>query len=407
MADDTCSVKLTGNPATNQTSYSRDIKDLLNSSHPDTSINGSADGSLFLAPRLPNQVDLPGNDNSAFQTFTAATIAVSATCDKSLDLCSFSQTNPNSSNWQFDCNPGGNGMQGTLSPDNWLSISSWWRPNDSTDAYNDAWKYYEHEFRFDTTEVGIVAFLQDVNVTSGSTPNSPSTRWKPSFNGSVIGTKCNITTINASYKWTNATSLTNPAAMTDGTSNSTGVALARAALLAGYFDSESFDQDQKSKLGSRLRGNGYISDTNLGQQIQYTAALAGLSLLGGTFESTPATALALPDSAIVTQVKKAPLFTLIVLNLWYAGFALCLGCLTVYVLRDETTRQDIKAIQKLVTINGLATSMVGKQMDNLTARGTDTRIGVEKVDRKWQFKTFESPGAEEGKALLSTEESSE
>ena len=180
--------------------------------------------------------------------------------------------------------------------------------------------------------------------------------------------------------------------------------LARAPLLAGYFNSDDFDVEQKEKLVTMLSGSSNITGDIL-QRVQDVVGHVGLSLLGGTLRSTPATALALGNSAIVTKVGKGPLFTLVILNLWYAGFAGLLFCLVVYILRDETTRQDIMEVQKLITVNGLATSAVSQQRDDLSSRGPNVRVGVEKVDCKWQFRIFESlDSTDEGKRLLGTDD---
>lgn len=204
-----------------------------------------------------------------------------------------------------------------------------------------------------------------------------------------------------SYDWTNATSL---AAAQGVARNVMAADLARAPLFAGYFNSDDFDLDQKKKLLTMLSGSSDNTGNTL-QKVQDVVGHVALSLLGGTLRSIPADALALGNSAIVTKVGKGPLFTLVILNVWYAGFAGLQFCLVLYILRDESTRQDIIEVQKLITVNGLATSAVSQQRDDLSSRGLNVRVGVEKIDRKWQFRIFESLGSsDEGKRLLGTEE---
>lgn len=135
------------------------------------------------------------------------------------------------------------------------------------------------------------------------------------------------------------------------------------------------------------------------------ASHAILSLLGAVITYQAPKDLWLADSIVVTRVPKAPLFALVILNLWYAGFACLLFGLAWHVLKDEHVSQDIVEVQKMITVNGLATAAVKRQRGNLSTRDEDLRVGVVKTDEAWQFRVWVMPGAaHEAKALLSDEE---
>ncbi|KAK5092255.1 hypothetical protein LTR70_001937 [Exophiala xenobiotica] len=395
-----CSVKLMN--GLNRTAFAADVRDLLvDNPRSDTKVNSSANGTLFLAPRLPSQADLQSSSSVAYQTFTASTFSVNASCINNISVCHVSQNNASSNSWQFSCP---DGMSGSLTSREWLSISSWWQPIGSVGTFDMMWSHYGDSVWDSTIEIGLAAFFEDVIFDSGG--NVTQIEFQQDQNehpvrGSAITCRCNLTMQGLSYDWTNATST--PAAQ-NVTLSSVAANLARAPLLAGYFNSGDFDVEQKEKLVTMLSGSSNFTGDIL-QRVQDVVGHVGLSLLGGTLRSTPATALALGNSAIVTKVGKGPLFTLVILNLWYAGFAGLLFCLVVYILRDETTRQDIIEVQKLITVNGLATSAVSQQRDDLSSRGPNVRVGVEKVDCKWQFRIFESlDSTDEGKRLLGTED---
>lgn len=60
-----CSVNLV--TGSNQTAFAADFRDLLvDNPRSDTTVNSSENGTLFLAPRLPNQVDLHLGSKAAY-----------------------------------------------------------------------------------------------------------------------------------------------------------------------------------------------------------------------------------------------------------------------------------------------------------------------------------------------------
>ncbi|KAK5954866.1 hypothetical protein OHC33_003544 [Knufia fluminis] len=392
----------------NSTLFTGHIKDLLvDSPFSDTRINRSANGTRFLAPQLPNQADLEFGASAAYQTFTASSFGASALCNTNLSVCTFSPESDSTDSWQFLC-PGG--MTGNLTSEDWISIGSWWQPESSVNAFDITWTHYENDSTWDEiVEVGLVAFLKDVveenptNLTSMYTDYDLEERAQLT-NASLIASQCNLTLRGMSYSWTNTTLY--PAVQDAGAEHSNlATQLVRATILAGYFSSEAFDPDQKKAIEERLGTSENMTAAEMVSQVQDSISLIGLSLLGGTFKSTPASALALANSAIVTQVGKAPLFTLVILNIWYAGFAVTLSCLAFYLLWDETTRQDILKVQKLLTVDGLAASVVKRHGDKLSSEAPDVRVGVQKVNGTWQLRVFEGPaGTDEDKALLAAEE---
>lgn len=85
------------------------------------------------------------------------------------------------------------------------------------------------------------------------------------------------------------------------------------------------------------------------------------------------------------------MFTLVILNLWYAVLACLLFGLAWHVLRDEDVRQNIVEVQQTITVYGLTTAAVKRQRGNLSARDEDLRVGVEKIDGEWQFRVWAMP----------------
>jgi len=137
-----CSVKLMDDSI--RPAFAADIRDLLVvNPHSDTVLNNSANGTLFLAPRLPDPAGQQFSSSVAYQTFTASTFGVEASCYNNISLCDVFQNNASSNSWQFSC-PGG--MSGSLTPTEWLSISSWWQPNDSVGTFDIMWSHYEGSF---------------------------------------------------------------------------------------------------------------------------------------------------------------------------------------------------------------------------------------------------------------------
>jgi hypothetical protein len=143
-----------------------------------------------------------------------------------------------------------------------------------------------------------------------------------------------------------------------------------------------------------------------------------LSLLAGTMTPAAPTQLSLGRTQIVTVVPKAPLFILVILNLWYAGLGLVLYLFACYTLHiSGKSMDDILKVRKLLTVEGLTRSRIagiGADLQWHTGRGERTdenhmRIGVRSfhkdgVEKEWMFEVHEGDGwtgmSTEGQALL-------
>lgn len=380
-----CSITVDQDTNTNTTLNPQDVKTLMTYSHTTSQVNSSAGDKFFLAPRLPNRDRSLGKDNIAFQTFTATTEAAQISCDRNLSICAIDGYRNISQEWNYSCPAG---MSGTLTEDSKLSIGSWYQPRGTQNRYNDMWMHYNTSTFSTIAEFGLVAFLNNVTVKkpSGSEDTNDTMPVSASSNGESVGIlfaiQCNATFTRQEYDWTNST--TQPSLISTGTS--IAAIAVRSRLFAGYFDGPNFDQSQKTKILDHFPRDRETSVGELVQQAIGAVGLVSMSLLGGTIEPAPAKALRIGRSTIVTEVRKAPLVILVMLNLWYAAFAAILGALVIYIMRDQSFRQDIIEVQKLLTINGLATSAIGRHEECL--EDADTRVCVQKINGKWRFRVL-------------------
>ena len=396
---DSCSVVLKADK--NVTAYPDAIKDLMTDNTLSiTRINQTADGTWFLAPRLPHNSGASSSLNH--QTFSATTLGASARCDKNITQCRVTEPEGTIGNFTFACQEGMNGS--LIYPDKWLTMGYLDQTNTNQTYYDEYWSESGT-----TSHVGysVIAFLENYTISNAPSHTSDFTLANgPTVRGSVVAMTCTVDMFALAYDWTNATD--RPLLKSPEFQYSSADA-ARAVALVGYFDSPDFDNDMKNKFRALLELPGKEPDTiteaTVLSKFEKAMGYTGLSMLGGTFEQTPATKLSLANSTIVTQVGKTPLFTLVILNLWYASFAILLFVLALYILRHEDTRRDIIEVQQLITVNGLATAAVKKHRNNLDRREGDLRVGVEKVDGEWQFRVWEMNHLGEDKELLGQDES--
>lgn len=319
--------------------------------------------------------------------------------------------------WRYVCPKG---MQGNLSIDDNIYLGSWYQPNTTQDTYDRLLAYYSDTNTI-KLEIGIAGFWTDVRVTNGSGSGSdyeepkslvnnqtvPNSQGNGTVDGTVILARCSATYQNVSYSWTNSTTQPNLTIIDDsGELGDRAGSLAQSVLFSGYLDGSDFDLEQRNYLMKQIKTFDNMTISTVTQNLQSVTGILALSFLGGTFEPAPALALAIGSSEIVTEIQKAPLFVLVILNLWYAAFAACLGLLTIYIMRDHSTRQDILEVQKLLTINGLATSVTSvheEWFDDVNAR-----MCVEKIKGKWRLRVFTTSAPDdEDKALLDAEETIE
>lgn len=401
---DACSVAL-DKQNINRTLYPDKIKNLMldEGTYP-TQINTSADGTYFLAPRFP-RVDGLTNDLN-YQSFTATTIGGQASCDRNMTMCRVLGADPGSRKFQFFC---GGGMNGTLEYPSTFAIAYW------SQYFNQT--YYQAYWRVSgtssTNQFGVVALLENTEISDWRGENPlPSLTFDRTpeegggqFKGVIVATKCDFSFLTLEYSWDFDTVLPKMKYIGRGI----GAAdTARAPVLTGYFNGTDFDKAMRDKwwtesgLGPDLNKSVIHSNTSsdVVRGLQKSMGRAGLALLGGTLQGVDVSRLALANSTVVTVVGKTPLFTLIILNIWYALFGLILFALAFFVLRDPTTRRDVIEIQQLISVEGLATAAVKRQRGNLALNNDDLRVGVEKVDGEWQFRVWEVRNAEQGKGLL-------
>lgn len=369
---------------TNRTRSAPAVKDLIVGDFDNTQVNRSAGtNEFFLAPRLPDQSRSVDRHSLSFQKFTASTESVQVSCSQNLtSWCDIDTSTSISKKWSYNCTAG---MIGSLTTSSRINIGSWYHPDNGQNAYNDMWAYYNNGSTYQSqVEFGFVAFFQDVRVLdtryTDDNGNHPpiSSYLEGAVNGTFIATRCNASFSSGQYDWSNTTVW--PMIQSKEASLLATIAV-RSRLLAGYFDSQDFDKDQETSLLAGFPRKGDTTATEINQGVISAIGLVSMSLLGGTFEPAPAINLSIGNSTIVTQVQKAPLFILVMLNLWYAGFAACLGALALYVIHDESLRQDIIDVNKLLTIEGLATSAMGSHEEQL--ENANARVCVQRIDGKW------------------------
>lgn len=388
--------------------YPLEIGGLLQQNSVDTEIipgpGSSPDGSHMLAPRLAQSEDLKVTSAMNFQNFTASAFSVTASCstdDRSQEnICTFPDRPNATTSWNISCN---GGFETTLSEASWLHIGTQ-SLDDSTPSSVSS-----------LIDVSLAMFLERRNLSSWP---MQTLAWRnPQLNDTVVGvlltTTCTLRLAQATYSWTNVTLNQNSAQ--GSTPNDTAAGIVRSLIGdAGFFNANNTDNLQNIRLNAFQQGlgltisqapNGTVDGDSFRKALEDSLAYVGIALLGGTFEAGPAISLQLGNSTIVTQVGKAPLFTLVILNIWYACFGLLLALLASYILLRSESSEGIVAVKQLLTVDGLARAAVVKYRGDLSGETSDLRIGVEKVDGKWQFRAWNVSDEEhESKALLTEEE---
>lgn len=347
--------------------------------------------SRFLAPELPQRTELVTMNGLFDQTFTATSFQINTTCQAITTDCQQTSIDSNATAWDFACPEG---VAGQLNQSRPVVIDSWYRGNGT---YANMSQYYEYNSNI---EFGVFLLLTDTIVT----PTNTSIKLNSKNNNTVVGAKCESTLTSVQYDWTNETAAATMQSFDDGPSSPELASLARAPLLAGYFDNSPLTTGSAPNNSfmtgfTRFQGSKPVEEAAVLEQMASTISVYGISLLGGALSQDPAVKLSLPDSLIVTEVGKAPLFTLVILNLWYACFGILLFALAMVFLRDPNNSKDIQQVQELISVHGLATAAVKRHRKHLDS--ADLRVGVEKVDDVWQFRVFEvSSVSSEAKPLL-------
>lgn len=402
---DACSVTLGGDNV-NRTKFPEDIKNLMvdESTYP-TRVNTSADGTYFLAPRIPQVASLANELNR--QAYTAKTLGTTASCEANITTCNIVGPQSGSSSIDYFCP---SGMNGTLEyPGRTVGIDYWYG------LYNRT--YYEKYWSDSGTQTynlfGVVAMLENTDIKDAEKEGRdkiPQFEYDPQdgstkVNISVIATRCTVDMLVLDYSWHDDIAIPQ---VKLGSYSIEAADLTRGVTFAGYFNGSDFDSEVKrawwTESGLDIGPNKTVTWQNTTSEVtkglQKAMGKTGLALMGGTFDPMSPSLLRLANRTVITVVGKTPLYTLVVLNIWYALFAIMLFALAMFVLRDEATRGDIIAVQQLISVEGLATAAVKRQRANLSLNDDDLRVGVEKVDGEWQFRVWEVRNSGEGKGLL-------
>lgn len=372
----------------NETAFESSINALL-SPGPllDTVINSSTkDRFSFLAPRAQPQNLFKLSDHVAVRNFTADTFSASAVCGS--QICT---THTPRKPWDLSCDV----LNVSLSKQDWLAIG----PADQG-SYEELTNKYRYSPMINVS-VAILLENTTIQYEKGGQSNNSGTETEqggpPDSTAFVIN--CTVTVNSASYEWTDETFEPNPVFAT----SLAAARVVRAPFLTTRPKKVSGVQANVFRDKLAMRPSGVIQEIDLSTvsgNIEKALSYFMLAQLGGAIQAEPPRTLTVANSTIVTQVGKAPLFALVMLNMWYVGFGGLLFGLALYVLHDEDTSQDIVEVQKLISVAGLATAAVRRHRDNLATHDTKLRVGVEKLDGEWQFVVFEVEGNSEEKRLL-------
>jgi hypothetical protein len=316
-----------------------------------------------------------------YPQFNASTFAMTTSCSPA--DCNLS-ANANQTTFSFSC-PKGFSRNAT---DSWFEAGPWIQsPDDNYTGYTGLWDKYH----IDTgLQWGVFAHLDEFNFLNRTSFNYSLSSDEPSF---TFVMQCNSRIGPTEYAWANNTLFgpLSPSAANQTLFNITlGPFLSQGRIIP-------FPNLQM--LRDRLDIKSNATKEVVVANFQKLISGIGMSFLGANIATGPALNLQLPGSAIVTQVPKLPLFTLVALNLWYAGLAICLYILACLLLSRGDQGDDIKAVRKLLSVGGLTRAAVS---NHRSVQGEDVRIGVIKRDGQWHFKVWpaSNDGKGEGEGLL-------
>ena len=297
--------------------------------------------------------------------FSASTFAINTTCILIRDCMPGSDSHGNGS---FTCGP--NFFR--HSPPTWFGLTPWEDPSDLSNS--DSWQ--------NIYNWAVYAPYPSFYVEPGTGRLIVHSKSDPGEKSSVFVLKCAPSLHLITYTWANDTVTE---LFVSSEANSTLLNILRGPLLSNY----PYNEDHLQSFAARLKigtEDGNYTMEYYTQQYATLLSEIGLSFLGGSIESRPAHSLQIQNETVVTQLPKTALFVLICFNLWYAFIGFCLFLVAWYTIAHGDMHSDIRSVQELFTVNGLATAAVSKDR---SIQSDKLRIGVEKVDDGWHFKAWD------------------
>lgn len=344
---------------------------LNNSGSSDTIYRDIASDLSFIGSPSRTTVSLSGDAPPLLPRFNASTFAVRTTCYHYQGCVPPSDPQYNDS---FTCDP-------TFSrgaPRAWFNLSPWNSSQDIRDYEtweDDSWAVYGPypSFQVDPRN-GELIVDSEFGIIEGSL---------------IFVLKCIPSLVEIKYAWANSTMT---GLVDEYMANKTLIDILRGPFLSNYSFSDVHLKSFATRLGIGTGAGIYPKEY---YTRQYAALLSdiGLSFLGGSIVPRPAINLQVQNETVVTHVPKAALFVLIVFNLWYALLGFCLFLVACYVTAYRGRGADVRAVQQLLTVIGLATAAMDKTR---SIPGGNLRIGVEKVEDQWQFKVWDENKDTEG-----------
>ena len=335
-------------------------------------------------PSTEDDTTQKGAGGLQYPQFEAWTYAMHTICF--FTDCNLTNSDKVQGSYAFSC-PGGYSRSAT---DSWFETGPWHQNSSNYTGY----KGLAHNYVPDVgLQWGVFAHLDNFTFING-TRQTFGINGKDPDSGKLFSTfvlQCNSSLSRSSYGWANNT-LTQPLGPTLANQTVLDVAL-------GPFLSQGrvlgFPSDTLDIFRKRLAFDRVVTSIDAISRFELLMSGIGLSFLGASVGSAAASSLQLPNSIILTQVPKLPLFTLISLNMWYACLAICLCILACFLLAHGDQGKDIIAVRKLLCVEGLTRAAVN---NHRSFQGEDIRIGVVKRDGQWHFKVWSAGGENKGEA---------
>jgi hypothetical protein len=331
----------------------------------DTIYRNTTTGLSFIGDPLKTSVLLGGGELELSPRFNASTFAMNTSCSRVPNCVPVSDSESKGS---FTCGP----TFSRASPGAWFALSPWETPRDLLKSE----RWQEHDIW------ALYAPYPDFHIEPGTQKLIVNSKSAPVAQSSVFVLKCTSFLSKIRYEWVNGTMTQ---LLDSRKADRKLLNIQWAPFLSNYSFNNAHLENFATRLSIGMEPRNYTRD-------YYTEKYAmllneiGLSFLGGSIEPRPAISLQLQNETIITRVPKAPLFVLVIFNVWYALTGFCLFFVALYTTNYGDRRADIRAVQELLTVTGLTTAAVSKGRSN---QGDNLRIGVEKVEDEWRFKVWD------------------